>query len=154
MKKRILIILGLLALILTQCCDWYVQYQPYKEVSYQELPQIVKDSIMSEHWRYNAGVVLENGTKIYNKSDIISVDGKYLFCTKPYFWSPAGGSWIDYYYIINKDNGYIHKLQSNTSLPCITYNDSLYVQVYDINWFNYNKLDTAELKFRRYKLDF
>lgn len=153
MKKRILIILGLLALILTQCCDWYVQYQPYKEVSYQELPQIVKDSIMSEHWRYNAGVVLENGTKIYNKSNIISVDRKYLFGTKTHFWSPAGGSWIDYYYIINQKNGRIHKIVSNTARPCITYKGDLYIPE-DHFWFDHKKMDTTRLKFRRYKLDF
>lgn len=143
MKKKILIILGLLALILTQCCDWYVQYQPYKEVSYQELPQIVKDSIMSEHRRYHVGVVLENGTKIYNKSDIISVDGKYLFCKKPYFWSPAGGSWVDYYYIENKKDKKIHKIQYNIPTPCITYKDSLYICT-EYNWFGYENIDKEE----------
>lgn len=151
MKKIILIIGLFLLLILTQC-NWYVQYQPYKTISYQDLSQVVKDSVKAVHTRAANGDIDESGCRTYPNLGLIAVDGKYLFATKYFTWSP-GGSWVDYYYIINRENNKIYKIKYNIPNPCIIYKDSLYIPTDDnYNWFNYKEIDTSELKFKRYKL--
>ncbi len=142
MKKIIFIIIGLLLFILTQC-NWYVQYQHSYDVLFEDLPQIVQDSIISIHSRFYY--------KLYPRPEIISVDDKYFFKTKYIPWSPAGGSWVDYYYIENKKDKKIHKIQYNIPTPCITYKDSLYICT-EYNWFGYENIDKKNLIFKRYNL--
>lgn len=99
-RKNTIVGICIILLLLSQC-NWYVQYQPYKTVAYQELPQIVKDSVEVVNTRYILGVVDEHGFRVHSQPKLIATDGEYLFITKYYTWSPAGGSWGDYNYIIN-----------------------------------------------------
>ena len=46
MKKMSIIISFILLLILSQC-NWYIDYQPYEEVKFKDMPKIVQDSIMA-----------------------------------------------------------------------------------------------------------
>lgn len=46
MKKMSIIISFILLFILSQC-NWYIDYQPYEEVKFKDMPKIVQDSIMA-----------------------------------------------------------------------------------------------------------
>jgi len=104
----------MLLFIFTQC-NWYVQYQHGEDVLFENLPQIVQDSINS----YNK-VELSKKYKI----DLICINCKYIYGVK-FLSFPS--VWVDYEFLINQKNDKQYKLYNSTYKPLIIYNDELYI---------------------------